>query len=182
MLENRNRMSYRKLFWGFIFLFDFRIGGFDILPDFIGFIFIYIGLRALSGRNIEFKRAGNLALPLIFMSVFDLYQAPSSEANLLGIIFGLALTLLIILMVRGICMGIRNEAEKAGNEGLASKASNRWGLFLAVNILLILFIVVPVLAAVLFIPFFILSIISYVLMVSLMKSAEYSLLDGPSEV
>ncbi|MBN2558373.1 MAG: hypothetical protein JXB33_06455 [Clostridia bacterium] len=182
MVENGNGMSYRKLFWGFIFLFDFRIGGFDILPDFIGFIFIYIGLKALAGKDAEFKRAGSLALPLIFMSVLDVYQAPSTQASLLGIIFGLALTLLIILMVRGICMGIRNEAAKAGNDGLASKATNRWGLFLAVNILLILFTVVPVLAAVLFIPFFILSIISYVLMVSLMKSAEYSLLDGPPEV
>jgi hypothetical protein len=42
------------LFWGFIFLFDFRLFGFDILPDFIAYILFVQGLSILAERSKNF--------------------------------------------------------------------------------------------------------------------------------
>lgn len=38
-------MGYGSFVWGFIFLFDINIGGFDILPDFVAYIFFIVGLK-----------------------------------------------------------------------------------------------------------------------------------------
>ncbi len=168
-------MNYRKLFWGFIFLFDFRLGGFDILPDIIGFILIFIALNAMKEQNGHYRRSSVLALPLIFISIFDIYQNPSAEASLFGILIGLMVGVLSIVMVYGICMGIMEEAAKTGDADLGHKAMSRWKIYLVANIIVLAAIIIPVLGAVLFIPALILGIISYVLMLMLMKNAEDSL-------
>lgn len=168
-------MNYRKLFWGFIFLFDFRIGGFDILPDIIGFILIFIGLNAMKDLNPHYRRSSVLALPLIFISFFDIYQNPSAQASMFNILIGIAVGVLSILTVYGICMGIADEAGKTGDSELGGKALNRWKLYLVTNIIILAAVAIPVLASVLFIPALILSLVSYVLMLMLMKDAEHGL-------
>lgn len=52
--------GFSKLFWGFlIILLDFRIQGFDILPDIIGYLMIYSGLTQLIYLSEHFKYAKN---------------------------------------------------------------------------------------------------------------------------
>ncbi len=35
--------GFGSIFWGFLFMFDFRIQGVDILPNFIGYLFMFLG-------------------------------------------------------------------------------------------------------------------------------------------
>ena len=67
-------MPYNKMFWGFIVIFlDFRIGGFDIIPDFVGFIMIFQALSELELKNDIFSKARNFAGPMILLSIPDIY-------------------------------------------------------------------------------------------------------------
>lgn len=170
-------MGFVNLFWGFIFLFDFRLGGFDILPDFIGYIFIYSGLIRLTNINERFKTVKSISLLLVFLSIPEIYQI--STTDLLGYFTGILLaaislitTLLQIVLVYNICQGIIEMANERGNFQLSSKAKNRWLLYLVVNITIIAGTALPLILVVLFWPLIILSFISYILMLGLLKQAE----------
>jgi len=59
-------MTY--IFWGYILVFfNFKINGFDLLSNFLGYIFIFIGLAKLEG--IHFKKAKAFA---VFMAINSL--------------------------------------------------------------------------------------------------------------
>jgi len=175
-------MGFDKLFWGFIFLFDFRIGGLDVLPDFVGYILFYQGLSILEERNKYFGKAKGFAFPLIFISILDVYQitepmngVDGDAFGLFGVIVGLGLLIISMLLVYNICFGIAEEARGIEDYELERKALNRWKLYLAINILFIVGIILPFLLAILFIVILVASITSYLLMLGLMKSASHSL-------
>lgn len=179
--------NYRKVFLGFLFLFDFRIGGLDILPDIIGFILIVIGLKALLGRSDFFQKAKNVAIPLIGLSIFDIYQQPigsslayESNPDVFTILLGLATSALMIVMVYGICMGIREEAESLSLNDIADKAVIRWKLYLVTISITTVGLIIPIIIGILFIPLFILICVSYVLIMSLLKQAERTIWDKVS--
>lgn len=176
-------MGFKKIFWGFLFLFDFRINGIDILPDFVGYILIYLGLDLLVKRSSHFQKAKNLTIPLILISIFDIYQiqAPigSVFSNRYGIpifLFGLIFTILNLIMVFNLCMGIYELARGENDSYLQETALNRWKLYLAFNILFMFFLfiglAVPGFLAMLVIVLFIFSIVVYILMMQLMRLAE----------
>ncbi len=175
-------MGFDKLFWGFIFLFDFRIGGLDILPDFVGYILFYQGLSILEERNEYFAKAKKFAFPLIFISILDVFQITvqfnelyNSPFGLLGVVMGLVLLIISMLLVYNICYGIAEEARLINDSELELKAMNRWKLYLAINIVLIVGMIAPFLLAMLFIVILVASIISYLLMLGLMKTASHTL-------
>ena len=58
-------MCYKFLMWGFIFLVNIQIGGFDILPDIIGYYFIIQGLHMLRNNNKHFYKARNATLLIV---------------------------------------------------------------------------------------------------------------------
>jgi len=176
-------MVFKKLFWGFIFLFDFRINGFDILPDIIGYILFFQGLSILASRNIYFEKAKRLSFPLIFLSIFSIYEntTPLAEFSInnstsLLMLLGLVITILHLFMVYNICMGIADEARLFEKPDLEDKAMMRWTFYLVINIAVIFVIfiafVLPTFGFVLLILSLILSVISYILMVMLMNDAS----------
>jgi hypothetical protein len=60
-----------QIFWGFLFVFlDFTFDGIDLIPDFVGYIFIVIGLRSLSSLSLHFTHAKISAIILFFLSLF----------------------------------------------------------------------------------------------------------------
>ena len=172
-------MPYKKLLWGFIFMFDLRINELDLLPDFIGYIFFYQGLSMLADENEHFYKGKGLAFPMIFLSIFDLYNNPTPsyglQEQILGgfstffstVIFFLSV-FISILMVYKICMGIAVEAEKIGAYDLEKKSMDRYKLFLLNNFLLFLGFLMPILI----IPIIIFSLVSYYLLVDLMNIAS----------
>jgi len=172
-------MGFRNLFWAFIFLFDFRINGFDILPDIIAYILFYRGLTMLSNRNENFDKGKVLAIPLIFLSILDIFQVniPISEIGNISfgvgwIVIGLVHTIINLMMIYRICMGIAEEARVINDNDLELKAINRWKTYLMISFAIYLSIIIPSLIGVLFIIIFIISIINYLLMLGLMSMAS----------
>lgn len=163
-------------------MFDFRINGFDLLPDFIGYIFIFSGLALLVGLNRRFETARNFALPLIVLSIFDIYQVNIPIDNifmgsklLLISTIGILCIILNLLLLYNICIGIEERAYELGNNELGRLARSRWTLYLIYQSLFLLLFVFKFMAIVLFIPLFIFSIIVYIMMLTLMSSAEKQL-------
>lgn len=65
------REGFNGIFWGLLFIvLDIRIDAFDfILPDFIGYLLIFNGLRPLAAEHRGFRRAGVLAAVMVFISL-----------------------------------------------------------------------------------------------------------------
>jgi len=172
-------MGFKNLFWAFIFLFDLNFNGFDILPDIIGYILFYRGLKMLSYRNANFAKGKVLAIPLIFLSILDIFHVtiPINEIGNVqfgGVVFliGIVNTIINLMMIYRICMGIAEEARRINDNELELKANNEWTLYLIVNITLLVLIIIPALMGILFIAIFIFTIAVYFLMLGLMNMAS----------
>ncbi len=166
---------YKKLFWGFLFLFDFRLLGFDILPDVIAYIFFYQGLTLLEEKNEFFKAAKKVAFPMIFISIFNIYEF--NTGNTFLYFFSILLTILTLIlslvMVYNICRGIGYEARLINLIKLESKANSRWRLYLISIILTIIVTIIPI--SLLFFVVFAFAIVTYLLMLGLMYAASNQL-------
>lgn len=112
--------GFRKLFWGLLFVFlDFRINRFDVLlPDFVGYILLTVGLGALSARHVAFRNAQVAALAMIFLSFADFLPSQNLVISSIS-------TLGDLVMMWELCRGIIELATAAGNPALAQMASTR---------------------------------------------------------
>lgn len=170
---------FDKLFWGFLFMFDFRLQGFDVLPDIIGYILFYVGLYELARKNKHFTAARQYAIPLIPLSLFDLYQVQRPGFNidfLSGIFFVIwvVITVLNLLMVYNICTGVAEMARSQGKIKLREDALTRWKYYLWANILFMfsfVAIAIPPLAAIIVLLLLVAFIVVLVLMMMLIKQA-----------
>lgn len=168
-------MGYKKLFWGFIFLFDFRFNGFDILPDIIAYILFYQGLTILEEKNEFFGIAKKFTIPMIFISILDIYQPQMNEfgsnpLGVFGILLGIISVVLGLIIIYNICKGIGYEASLINNAELESQSNNRWLLFLINDIFIMIGIILPMEILVIFILIF--SLVTYFLMLGLMNTAS----------
>ena len=66
--------GFYLLFWGLLFQYNYYFRGFDILPDFLGYILIYKGLMILASENKYFALASKITLPLIVLSLVNFYN------------------------------------------------------------------------------------------------------------
>ena len=91
-----NQRGFTQLYWGFLFvMLNFRIQGFDILPDIVGYIFFAFGFAALASNSEHFKKASRLNIPMIILSIFSIYESSPrlginvnfDSANALGILY-----------------------------------------------------------------------------------------------
>ncbi len=178
--------GFGSIFWGFLFMFDFRIQGVDILPNFIGYLFMYSGLGNLSSYNSEFGNAKKYSIPLVVLSLFSLYQVQNPVGQVmidplsLGLFFvGIIVTVLDLLLVYHLCLGIINLAKDQPNDALQELAYHRWKHYLFFKVIFAIWfslgVVAPFLLAIGFIPMFIYSIAVLVLMMALMRKAPGSL-------
>lgn len=167
-------------------MLDFRFQGFDILPDIVGYFLIYSGLKDLTSQSRFLARAGKYTLPLIILSLFDLYQAqqPGSGIKLSieswpFMIIGLAVAALNIMMVHQLCAGIVEMARARRRATLRRNAETRWKLYLYTNLALLiltpLVLVAPFLSLLFFLPLFVMMVVVIVLMAMLMKQAGQDL-------
>ena len=171
-------MGFTNLFWGFLFMFDFRINGFDILPDFIGYLLFYLGASKLQHAHDRFAKAKPLCALMIFLSLPSLIEIKAGdigELTLLWTLFSVVLLAIDLTIVHAFCRGIEAMAETQGAPDLAATARTRWTLYLILQVLVILMHAggfgFPFLTAALVIPLLIFSIIVLVLMMSLMNAA-----------
>lgn len=172
-------MAFEIIYWGLLFWFDFRIQGFDILPDIIGYIMIFQGLKKLAEHHDYFRKAGTFALVLIFISIFDFltfidpFRAISE--GFVGAGIGMAVMILNLCLVYHLCNGIAIMAKRFNNYLLAEISMRRWNFYLALTFIMIplmlLAFFAPSLGMLVFVPAFIFSIIVLVLLMGLMKKA-----------
>lgn len=147
--------AFRSFYWGFLLtMLDFRINGFDILPDILGHIFFAIGISALQAESEHFKQAGKFNLLMILFSLFSFYeppQEPGFHVNLFGLLISIAAIIVTWFLVYHLFMGISDMAIHAGQADLAAEAERRWEqyrLLLIATVVTFCLIMIPSLAAI----------------------------------
>ena len=180
--------GFGAIFWGFLFKFDFRIQGLDLLPNIIGYLFMYSGLGSLSSHSSEFGTAKKYSVPLAVLSLFSLYQVQKPVGQVIFdpvsvglLVVGLITTVLDLILVYHLCLGIVDLAKNQSNDELQDLARRRWKLYFLYTVIfavwLPLGLIAPLLVAIGFIPMFILSLMVLVLMMILMNKSKDSLQD-----
>jgi len=172
-----NKSGFDKLYWGFLFIMiDFRIQGFDILPDIIGYILFAVGFNRLSESSSYFKKAASFNIIMIIVSVFSIYEQPAQGGgihfNPLGVIIGIASLLLGLIIVYHLFMGIKEMATRQERTDLYDEAEKRWTQYLFLQLAALLafvFIFIPPLAIVLIIALLVISIIITVTIMGFLK-------------
>jgi len=147
-----DRMGFRRLFWGVLFLFTFRINGFDILPDVIGYLFIAVGLNDLHSRSRTFATGRTLAFVAAVLAIFTVIQSP--QPGLFISTLNLGLLVVELLLFFQICTGISELARSRNEHALADTAMSRWRWFLGLNLVALALTLFGV-----FIPVLVLSIL-----------------------
>lgn len=181
------RDGLNKIFWGFIFiLLDFKIQGFDILPDVVGYILFAMGFGILASSNEYFQKAKNFNIPLIILSIFSIYERPSQTSGgvqlgtlgIFGVIIGIAAIVLNLLVIYNMFMGIKNEADQQGKFDLSTEAEKRWKQYLTLQIAVFfsfILIFIPPLAIIFIIGLAIVSIVLTVAIMGFIKRCSESL-------
>lgn len=92
--------GYIKLFWGMIFIiFDFRLGNINILPDFVGYVFILLGLSNLS---LQCKFYNKAKLPAVILMVQTLFNIPYDLLNVASANDKLGVFRILLMVFNGI--------------------------------------------------------------------------------
>lgn len=179
--------GFKKLYWGFLFIMlSFRLQGFDILPDVLGFFFLYGGLGILASESDFFQTAQKYTLPMIFLSILTIYEAPVQGGGVqfgffgpFGILIGIASIVLTLLVAYNTFMGIREMAQKRDNADIAIEAEEKWNQFKLLkfaSLLLYALIFVPPIAFMFAIGLFIASILVTVGILRFINKCEEDLL------
>ena len=76
---------FGQIFWGLLLvILDLRFNGFDVLPDFIGYILVAIGCGGIVGLSRRFSTAQTLSWILAVLSLVGIV-IPNDLASLYGI-------------------------------------------------------------------------------------------------
>lgn len=181
-----NKSGLDKLFWGFFFIMlNFRIQGFDILPDLVGYIFFAVGINNLISSSEYFEKAAKYNIPMLIFSLLSLYQVPvqggSINFGILGV-FGIPIIIasfiLNLLLVYNIFMGIREISEKSGQNDLMEESDTMWNKYKMLQIAFIcsfIFIFIPPLALIYILVLFIASIIVTISILGFLKRCSENL-------
>ena len=73
--KNQVDFGFMQICYGLILAsFDFRFNGINLIPDFLGFIFIVVGLTKIESLHTKFKTAQLPAASLIPLSLPDIIE------------------------------------------------------------------------------------------------------------
>jgi len=183
-IEKEGVFVFNLLFWGLLFMFDVPVGNIDILPDVVGYVLMYVGLKQLTPFHRLFGSAKQLSIILIVLSIFTIYSNLERVVGYIPmILFHIVYMALNMLFMYRICYAIVELAREAELPRLAQAAGFRCSLYLAsmlfTPIIILLGLVQSALAGMIFLPAFLFSIIVLVLLMALMKQADQSLKLNP---
>lgn len=139
--EKLNMRGLKQIFIGFVLIcLTFRINRFDILPDFLGYIFIANGLNDLSKTNKRYSKAIPFAVILIILSLFNFYQIPieldQTNPYVIGVfkIIDSIIMFLLLSIIYIICTTTSKIAVKYNEDNLAKKYDLCWHLNLILSL------------------------------------------------
>ncbi len=146
MIEN----GFNKLSWGFLFIMlDFKICGFDIFPDVIGFILFAMAFSQLKEHSQHFSKASTLNIFTIILSIFSIYEVKNNNSGItfgilgpFGILVGLASLILTLYVIYNLFMGMKEMLNNHDKHLLAEEAYNRWNQYKELTIATILAFIV----------------------------------------
>jgi hypothetical protein len=179
--------GFGKLYWGILFIMiDFRLQGFDVLPDIIGYILFAIGFGILVSNSEYFEKARNFNIPMIILSLFSVYEKPAQggggiqigSLGAFGILIGIASIILGLLVMYNLFMGIKDLAVQKEQVGFCEEADKRWNQYLLLQIaglLAMVLIFIPPLALIFIIGLLIVSVWLTVVIMKFIKNCELSL-------
>jgi hypothetical protein len=167
-----DKNEFTKLYWGFLFIMiGFRIQGFDILPDIVGYLLFASAFNNLASRSAYFETAAKFNIFMIIFSIFSIYQFPAPDQGqginlgplgIFSIPLAIASVLLNLLVVYNLFRGIKDISEKCGEFDLAGESDDRWREYKILQTAVLfsfILIFIPPIAVVFFIVLFIMSII-----------------------
>lgn len=139
------RKSYSRIAWGLsLELVDFRLGSFDLLPDFLGYLLIMLGLSGLRSNGRYFSIAWGAAGIQLVMSLLQLLglqmgiSLTSNETPSLNVLVLASIVIALdLVMIYGICGGIRAHAFERRKLELAFSARGGWHVLLAFGMLML---------------------------------------------
>jgi hypothetical protein len=181
------KSAFNKLFWGFLFIMvNFKIQGFDILPNIVGYILFVMGLGQLASRSEHFRKAELFSIPMVILSILSIYERPVQAGGVqvssgwpFGIILSAASIVLLLLLVYNLLMGIKDMADEQGKRDISEESGRRWNQFLMLEVaVLFAFIIafVPMLGFIYIIAILIASIVLAVVLMGFMSRCGDSLL------
>ncbi|GIP32106.1 hypothetical protein [Paenibacillus sp. J2TS4] len=160
-------------------MIDFRIQGFDILPDIIGYILFAVGFSTLAEQSSYFKKAGNLNIFMIFLSIFSIYEQPDTGGgihfNPMGMVVGIVSLILGLVIVYYLFMGIKEMANRQEKTTIYEEAEKRWTQYLLLQVaamVAFVMIIIPPLAIIYIVALFVFSIALTILIMRFMKRCE----------
>lgn len=182
--------GFDKLYLGFIFIMlSFRIQGIDILPDIIGYILFAYGLSCLSAYSYFFDKACKYNYPMIFLSIFSIYQKPVTgvqpglhmgSLGFFSLILAVAAFVLNLLIVYNLFMGIKDMATNTEKPDIAREAMEKWNYYkylMFAIILTFVMIIIPALALAYVIVLLIVSISVLIAILGFIKKCKENLTD-----
>lgn len=176
MIQN----GLNKLFLGFLFIMiGFRIQGFDIFPDIVGYILFAFGFSNLGSSSNYFIKAARYNIPMIVLSIFSIYQ-PTVQGGgiqpeplgLVGILLSIASFILNLLVVYNLFKGINELEYSQGNTELALESDRKWSQYLMLQLAVLfsfIIIFIPFLAILYMIAMLIASIAVLIVIMGFIK-------------
>lgn len=140
--------GYNRLFWGMLFIiFDINIGAINILPNFIGYLFILSGLSILISQHKNFEKGKVPGILLTLLTLKDIYHNPQNNIlagefhnlSLYTLIIGSVVTVLNLYLIYIICKTIYELCEERGLSCLKNNTKHYWMLYFVVTVLFLLY-------------------------------------------
>ena len=135
-------MGFGLLFIGYLFLFSFPFHNFDILPDLIGFIISYIGLKTLADYGCGFetlKRFFSFLLPVSAITVITQIVSSFGIFSVVATLWGYLHTASIIVFNILLLVAIFKIAEDLDLKTIKAKAKRNLYLGIIYNGLILFF-------------------------------------------
>ncbi len=181
-----NESGFNKLYWGFLFIMlSFRIQGFDILPDIVGYLLFASGFSQLISSSNYFNIAAKYNIPMIILSIFTIYQVPAQgggiQLGLLGIFtipIAIASFVLNLLVVYNLFMGIKDMAKKQEQSDFVIESQEKWNQYKILQIASIcsfIAIFIPLIGVLYIIAILVISIVLTISILGFIKRCSESL-------
>lgn len=141
--------GYKQLFWAMVFIsFNINIGFINILPDFIGYIYIYSSLCILSSQHKLYEKGKIPAVILILLTLKDIWNDPNSNiltgevynVGLFTLIIGSVVLIIKIYLIYILCMGIYRLCKDRGLNELMENVMFSMKFYLIISLIYLAFL------------------------------------------
>jgi hypothetical protein len=159
-------------------MFDFRIQGFDILPNIIGYILFAMAFRTLSSCSQHFSTAGIFDAIMIILSIFTVYQEPNNTVNTnvyygpfgyWGLAISVASVVFNLLVIYNLFIGIEDMAYKYNKVSFSEEAESKWHMYITFQAVTLIFFALSFTGFISILLFVILFIASIAVMATMMN-------------